>query len=526
MTPKSATLILFLTIFYACTSKSSKTSNDNTADSDSINPTAIVEPQIVSLPDTMYESAKSVTFKVENLESSINGKISSLTDLYASAPGSFTFRKGTKRQADFGGSVNGRPTGFTVDWTFLTQEDYTPTSVGSWGGGTGWTGQPLYVEWPDSLLRRMKEQGTVEKDFSGKEIMVGSLFGSVYFIDYATGKASRKAIPVGNPIKGTISLDPTLNGNLYVGQGVPGKRPFGALAINLFDNKQFHFFAEDPKAQRRWGAYDSSPVRVGQFLFRPGENGTVYKLVAEPGKLTMHSALRYTVNGAAPGIESSMAVYANYGFTADNHGNILAIDLDTMRPVWMYRLKDDIDATPVLAVEDGTPYLYVGCEIDIQDSGFAKFVKLNALDGTEVWQANIEGRRMNIDKKHFDGGFYSSALLGSGNAEGMIFANCVNNTSGQNGALVALDRKTGKIAYQTRLKYYAWSSPVGFTNEKGEMFIVTGDCTGNLYIINAPDGTIIATQHIGNNFESSPVVIGNSLVVGSRGNSIFKITLK
>jgi len=474
----------------------------------------------------MYESAKSVTFKVDYLESSINSKINSLTDLYASAPGSFTFRKGIERQADFGGKVSGRPSEFTVDWTFHTQEDYTPTSVGSWGGGTGWTGQPLYVEWPDSLLKRMKASGAVKQDFSGKEIMVGSLFGSVYFIDYVTGKASREAIPVGNPIKGTISLDPTLNGNLYVGQGVPGQRPFGALAINLFDNKQFHFFAEDPKAQRRWGAYDSSPVRVGQFLFRPGENGTVYKLVAEPGKLTMHSALRYTVNGAAPGIESSMAVYANYGFTADNHGNILAINLDTMRPVWMYRLKDDIDATPVLAVEDGTPYLYVGCEIDIQDSGFAKFVKLNALDGTEVWQANIEGRRMNIDKKHFDGGFYSSALLGSGNAEGMIFANCVNNTSGQNGALVALDRKTGKIVYQTKLKYYAWSSPVGYTNENGEMYIVTGDCSGNLYIINATDGAIINSQRIGNNFESSPVVVGNSLVVGSRGNSIFKITLK
>ncbi len=526
MTLKSVALTSILTIFYACSSNGSKSAETPAVDSDSINQPVIAEPQIAALPDTMYESAKSIVFKVETIEPSIDGKISSLSDLYANTPGAFTFRKGIKRQADFGGTVTGRPTEFTVDWTFHTQEDYTPTSVGSWGGGTGWTGQPLYVQWPDSILQRMKAAGAVNNDFSGNEIMVGSLFGSVYFIDYASGKASRNAIPVGNPIKGTISLDPTLNGNLYVGQGVPGKRPFGALAINLFDNKQFHFFAEDPKAQRRWGAYDSSPVRVGQFLFRPGENGTVYKLVAEPGKLTMHSALRYTVDGAAPGIESSMAVYANYGFTADNHGNILAINLDTMRPVWMYRIKDDTDATPVIAVEDGTPYLYVGCEIDRQDTGSAKFVKLNALNGTEIWKTDIEGRRMNIDKKHFDGGFYSTALLGSGNAEGMIFANCVNNTSGQNGALVAMDRKTGKIIYQARLKYYAWSSPVGFTNENGEMFIVTGDCSGNLYIINATDGAIITSQRIGSNFESSPVVIGNSLVIGSRGNSIFKITLK
>ena len=133
---------------------------------------------------------------------------------------------------------------------------------------------------------------------------------------------------------------------------------------------------------------------------------------------------------------------------------------------------------------------------------------------------------MNIGKKHFDGGFYSTALLGRGNAEHLVFANCVKNTSGQNGALVALDRKTGETVYQIPLKYYAWSSPVSFINEKNEMFIVTGDCSGNLYIINASDGKIITSKRIGSNFESSPVVIGNSLVIGSRGNSIFKITLK
>ncbi len=197
-----------------------------------------------------------------------------------------------------------------------------------------------------------------------------------------------------------------------------------------------------------------------------------------------------------------------------------------MKPVWAYKLGDDTDATPVLAVEDGIPYLYVGCEIDLQDAGSAKFVKLNALNGKEVWRTMIEGKRMNIGKKHFDGGFYSSALLGSGDAEGLVFANCVKNTKGQNGAFVAMDRKTGNIVYETPLKYYAWSSPVGFLNEADRMFVVTGDCTGNMYIINAKDGKIITSKAIGNNFESSPVVIGNSLVVGSRGNAIFKISLK
>lgn len=521
----SASLILFLTIFHSCSSGKAK-AGDSATDSADVPSAVEHQAPITPLPDTVYASASKLKFTVDTFCDSVSGEINSLTDLYSNAPGSFTFRNGLARQANFGGTVKGTPSEISIDWTFKTQEDYSETSVGRWGGGTGWTGQPLYVEWPDSCIKRFKSNGAVNGDFTGKEIMVGSLYGSVYFIDFNTGKASRNAIPVGNPIKGTISLDPTLNGNLYVGQGVPGKRPFGALAIDLYSNKQFHFFAEDPKAQRRWGAYDSSPVRLGQFLFRPGENGTVYKLIAGPGKLTMHSALRYTVNGAAPGIEASMTVYRNYGFTADNHGNILAINLNTMKPVWLYQLGDDTDATPVLEIEEVKPYLYVGCEIDRQDVGSAKFVKLNALDGSEIWKTNIDGRRMNIDKKHFDGGFYSSALPGQGNCSHLIWANCVKNTSGQNGALVAIERASGKIAYETKLKYYAWSSPVGFINEKNEMFVVTGDCSGNIYIINGQDGTILTSSRIGSNFESSPVVVGNQLVIGSRGNSIFKLSIK
>ncbi|MDE6782490.1 MAG: dehydrogenase, partial [Paramuribaculum sp.] len=60
----------------------------------------------------------------------------------------------------------------------------------------------------------------------------------------------------------------------------------------------------------------------------------------------------------------------------------------------------------------------------------------------------------------------------------------------------------------------------------GEMYVVTGDCAGRMYLIRGRDGEIINVQQIGANFESSPVVVGNSLVVGSRGKSIYKITLK
>lgn len=507
----------------------SSTSNSGAAASDSAEVAADTVPAVETvkpLPDTMYSSASAVKFSVTRLDTVSPMAVDNLTDLYADAPGAFTFRKGMTRQADFGGHVTGNPSEVVVDWTFVTGTDNRSTGFGSWGGGTGWTGQPLYVEWPDSTIARFKAAGQLTADFGRREVIVGSLAGRVYFINYETGKSSREAIPVGNPIKGTISLDPTLNGNLYVGHGVPAERPFGAVVIDLNAHQVVDVFGEDPRAQRRWGAYDSSALRLGQFVFRPGENGTFYKLNVAPGRVSIHSTLRYTVNGAAPGIESSMSIYRNYGFIADNAGNILGVNLDTMKPVWLYRLGDDIDASMTLEIEDGVPYLYVGCEVDKQGTGTANLVKLNALDGKEMWLNRIPARRANVGEKHFDGGYYGTVLPGTGDCSDLIFANCVLNTDGQNGVFAAFKRSTGETVYTTRLKYYSWSSPVGFLNEEGKLTVFTADCSGNVYLISPRDGNIIFSKRIGNNFESSPVVTGNTLILGSRGDKIYRMSIK
>lgn len=501
---------------------------DTTASSDSTVVAETAKVDLTPLPDTTYGSVDAVSYNVSIIDTADNGALGSLADLYLDTPGSFTFRCGERRDADFGGTVTGRPSDIVIDWAFVTTADNRATSFGSWGGGSGWTGQPLYVEWPDSMMAKFRRDvpSALTADFGRCEIMVGSLASQVYFINYDNGRASRKPIPAGNPIKGTISLDPTLNGNLYYGQGVPNERPFGARVINLFSHKVSHVYNEDPKARRRWGAYDSSPVRVGRFLFRPGENGIVYKFLVGPGTLKLHSTLNYTVKGSAPGIEASMSVYRNYGYTADNHGNILCINLETMRPVWFRSINDDTDATPVIIEENGRPYIYVGSEIDLQDVGHATFVKLDGLNGQTVWEQKIAGRRVNLEKKHFDGGFYATALPGRGNCADLIFSNVVTNQGGQTGEFIALSRETGKIVYQTKLRYYAWSSPVGFLNEKGEMFIFTGDCSGNAYLIDGKTGEIIVRKHIGSNFESSPVVVGNTVVIGSRGDKIYRLSIK
>ena len=55
------------------------------------------------------------------------------------------------------------------------------------------------------------------------------------------------------------------------------------------------------------------------------------------------------------------------------------------------------------------------------------------------------------------------------------------------------------------------------------MYVFTADVGGNIYLIQGNTGEIILTQKIGAIFESSPVAIGNSVVIGSRGREIYKL---
>ena len=499
----------------ACGHKAGKSSDsDSVADAKEQQ-----EKDLAPFPDTTFASVEQLNYKVEILDSTAQKPISPLHDLYADAPGIMTFRGNAHRDASFTGSVDKRPSRVDVVWRFETSSD------AKWGGGSGWTGQPVYVTWPDSLVKKFRAANVVNADFSGNEVIVGSLDGKVYFLNPENGKTTREPVDMGNPIKGSVSLDPTMNGYLYVGQGIPNVQPFGAMTIDLKSNEVISKFGVDSKAQRAWGAYDSSAVRAGQYVFRPGENGILYKWLPTPTGMTLAACLRFTRNGSAPGIESSMSVCRNYGYFNDNAGNVLCVNLDTMKPVWYYDNHDDSDSSPIVIEENGHPYVYTGTEIDRQGQGQAYYVKLDGLTGEKIWEHQVPGRQATVGEKHFDGGFYATPLPGRADCQGMLFANVVTNTQGQNGHLEAIDIKTGKTLYKTDLKHYPWSSPVALTGKDGKMYIFTGDTAGNVYVIEGKTGEILVTKSVGNNFESSPVVVGNEIYLGTRGNTIFKMKI-
>lgn len=511
----------------ACNGQHARPTAEEPTDSIAAEDTVPLEQQF--LPDTAYASAEALTYEIENADS-LPAPLTDLDDPYEKANGIFAFRKNLRRNADFGGRVKGTPSEIEIAWTFKTAYDTTHTRFGVWGGGSGWTGQPLYIKWTDSQVEAFRKAGSkgLTADFSPEEIYVSSLCGKGYFINYQTGKASRKPLDLGNVVKGTGAIDPEYY-NLYVGQGVPRQPgPFGHQVFDLLKHERTFFFGPDPKAWRGWNAFDSSPIIAGGYLFWAGENGTVYKYRRSQGQLKRVSAMRYRVGGAVPGIESSICIYKNYGFLSDNHGNVIGINLNTLRPVWHYYNHDDSDGTMVCREENGTPYLYSACEVDKQGShGQSHFVKLNALNGERVWEHLIECKRLELEEKTLDGGMYASPLLGGGDCANMLFAHvCRNGVDKNVGELTALDTRTGNILYTVPYGQFAWSSPIPFYNERNELFVFTGDASGYVRIIRGKTGEVVCKKLIGYNFESSPIAIGNTAVVGCRGYYIYKFVIK
>ena len=65
-----------------------------------------------------------------------------------------------------------------------------------------------------------------------------------------------------------------------------------------------------------------------------------------------------------------------------------------------------------------------------------------------------------------------------------------------------------------------------FYNKDNEMYVFTADIGGYVYLIKAKTGEIVASEKVGINFEASPVIADDKIVIGSRGNKIYRISLE
>ena len=415
---------------------------------------------------------------------------------------------------------------------------------GSYWPGSGWTGQPLLVHWPEDTRNMMNiNQEMKSKDLV--EVIYPVLDGNIYFLDLETGKPTRNKIEIGYPIKGTAMVDPRGYPVLYTGMGINennGKfTEYKYRIINLLNQKELYtIFGRDEMAFRGWGATDSSALldKKTDTLLSLGENGLVYKVKLntkfdkQAGTLTMAPNLtkyRYrSPYSDEQGIESSPAIYKNYMYFNDNGGTLQCLDLNTMKPVWIYNTEDDTDSTTVIEETSEGVFLYTANQVDKRGENGKNITanceirKFNALTGELIWQKDYQC----LYNYYINGGALATPVVGKDDiSDIVIYSICFTGTN-QDGILVALNKNTGEEVWKKKLTAYSWSSPLDIKSSDGKTYVVYCDFFGKMHLIDPVDGKTLHSISLGGNVESSPSIYNDMIVVGSYAQKIFGIKIK
>lgn len=414
----------------------------------------------------------------------------------------------------------------------------------SYWPGSGWTGQPLLVHWPEDVRNAMNINPEMKKK-DLVEVIYPVLDGNIYFLDLETGKPTRNKITIGYPIKGTAMVDPRGYPVLYTGMGINennGKfAEYKYRIINLLNQKELYtIFGRDEMAFRGWGANDSSALldRKTDTLLDCGENGLVYKVKLntvfdkKANTLTMAPQLtkyRYrSPYSDEQGIENSPAIYKNFMYFNDNGGTLQCLDLNTMRPVWIYNTEDDTDSSTVIEETKEGVFLYTANEIDKRGNGGknpysnCEIRKFNALTGELIWQKDYRC----VYNFYINGGALGTPVVGKDDISDIVIYNICFTGNNKDGLLVALDKKTGKEVWTKKLASYSWCSPLDFKSSDGKTYVVYCDFAGYMHLVDPKTGRTLNSISLGGNVESSPSIYNDTIVVGSYAKKIFGIKIK
>ena len=433
------------------------------------------------------------------------------------------------------------------------------TSMGTWTG-TGWTGMPVIVEWPEQTRKILGIYDEFKNKDGFVEVIYTTMDGHIYFLELESGKPTRDPLKLGVVTKGTASLDPRGYPLLYTGQGITSTEDGVSGAwfriVDLIQNKVvWKFGGKDSFSYRGWQAYDSSALvnAATDTIIAPGENGILYTfklnssfdaaagtVSVNPGPLQKY---RYKGDGYGfaeednkrwVGIENSVVAFRNYAFFTDNGGRLQCLDLNTLKLQYVVDVTDDSDTSIVLEedVKNQTFYLYTANEVDKQPGakaagkGKSYHRKIDGLTGKIIWEKEWEARFGNTSS---NGGTLTTPHVGHGNISDLVIYNATlvpvtytengEEKKGNGGRLIAYNKETGEEVWRYEQYRDYWSSPVVIYDKDGNAYVIQCDRNGMMRMHDARTGKVLTEIDMGSRIESTPAVFGDYLVVGTRGVS-------
>ncbi|MDO4518989.1 MAG: PQQ-binding-like beta-propeller repeat protein [Eubacteriales bacterium] len=459
---------------------------------------------------------------------------------YTNVEGVITFRGNNFRSDPTYGNAKMEAKTLKQAWSVNTG------GLDSWTG-SGWTGQPLIVKWPDSVKQHSNMYDSAKNKANLVEVIYACMDGYIYFIDLETGEATRDSMYLGYTFKGAGALDPRGYPIMYLGAGINSSQNGTAHAfiINLLDCSVMYEFGKEDEFSLRGSLsfFDSSALVCAEndTLIYPGESGILYLIHLnsnydeEAGTVSInpdktvkwrYDGHRCTSDTYWWGMEDSAVIYSHYLFVADNAGFFMCLDLNTLQLVWVQDVLDDTNDTPVLEFENGHPYLYISTSFHEgwRSSGTAEIPiwKIDAENGEIVWQTSytcytIEG---------VSGGVQSTIALGKNKLKDNIYVTVSMVGSQSDGVCVALNKETGEKVFEHNAAY-AWSSPACVYDEEGNGNVLYCASNGKVYLLDGLTGEQLNMLDLGEGtIEASPAVYNDMAVVGTRDCLIFGIQLQ
>ncbi len=456
---------------------------------------------------------------------------------YFALPGVSTFRGNNYRNSATYGTAVVKEEKLTRVWS------HSVGALDGWGG-CAWTGQPLVVQWDAETRAIMNLYESKKNKEDLVEVIYATLDGKVHFYDLEDGTPTRDVINIGMNFKGAGALDPRGYPLLYVGAGLytydTTPRMF-VVSLITGEILYRHGHEETFEFRQDWTAFDSSPLVHAETdtLIWPSENGILYtiKLNTQYDKAagtisvapdapvkTRYTSDYYKKDRRYLGYESSASIVGNYLYVSENGGLFHCVDLNTMELVWAQDTKDDSNSSPVFEWgEDGNGYIYTAPSLHWTAGKWANQVghgsvsiyKLNAQTGEIVWELS----RDCVTVKDVSGGVQATPLLGKegSNIEDLIIYIVARIPKAYDGTMIAINRETGEVVWETSTFNYAWSSPVAFYTEEGKAYLAYINASGRIRLLDAETGEILDDIIFDTTTEASPVVFEDMLVFGTRG---------
>lgn len=456
-----------------------------------------------------------------------------LPERYTEIEGIVTFRGDNFRSGAAYGTAAVSSKTLTKAWSKSTSG--LSDSDGIYWSGSGWTGQPLIVKWPEATRKNISAMYDWAREKEGLvEVIYATLDGHVYFYELTSGEYTREPLNLGFNYKGAGALDPRGYPILYVGSGVDSVNGRSRVkVVNLIDNSvMFEFGHNETFANRGWHMFDSSPLVSAETdqLIYPGENGILYiihlntKYNEQTGELSVDpdNIVKWKYNGVRSGsrywlgVESSAAIINNYIFLADNGGNLMCLDLNMLELVWVQDVLDDTNCSPVVDIEDGHPYIYISTSFHYGWRSYSTaaipIFKINAETGEIVWRTDYTCYTV----QDLSGGVQGTIAVGKNKLSDMIFVPIARTPGASSVTLAALKKDTGEVVWEKETSMYSWSSPVDFYDADGNGYLLYCNSGFNMFLIDGKTGEQLDYMNLGGNIEASPAMYGNYAVVGTR----------